>query len=39
VACRLGKKPEWDPVNLKATNAPEADRLIRKTCRKGWSLA
>src|SRR5262245_66322338 len=30
VAYRVGKKLEWDPVNLKAKNAPEADRLIRK---------
>jgi predicted dehydrogenase len=38
VAYRLGKKLEWDPVNLKATNCPEADRLIRKTYRPGWRL-
>lgn len=38
VAYRVGKKLEWDPVNLKAKNCPEADRLIRKTYRKGWSL-
>jgi predicted dehydrogenase len=39
VAYRLGKKLEWDPVNLRATNCPEADRLIRKTYRNGWKLA
>ena len=39
VAYRLGKKLEWDPVHLKATNCPEADRLIRKRYRKGWELA
>jgi len=38
LAYRLGRKLEWDPVNLKAKNAPEADRLIYKTYRKGWSL-
>ena len=38
VAYRLGKKIEWDPVNLKAKNTPEADRLIHKTYRKGWAL-
>ncbi|MBM3832664.1 MAG: Gfo/Idh/MocA family oxidoreductase [Verrucomicrobia bacterium] len=38
VAYRIGKKIEWDPVNLKARNAPEADRLIRKEYRKGWQL-
>jgi hypothetical protein len=39
VAYRLGKKIEWDPVALRAKNAPEADRLIRKTYRRGWKLA
>ncbi len=37
-AYRLGQKLEWDPVALRAKNCPEADRLIRKTYRKGWSL-
>lgn len=37
-AYRVGKKLEWDPVDLKAKNCPEADRFIRKTYRKGWSL-
>lgn len=36
VAYRVGKKIEWDPVQLKATNAPEADRLIRVPYRPGW---
>ena len=39
VAYRTGKKLEWDPVKLKAKNAKEADRLIRKTYHKGWKLA
>jgi predicted dehydrogenase len=39
VAYRLGKRIEWDPVNLKAKNAPEADRLIHKTYHHGWKLA
>ena len=38
VAYRVGKKLEWDPVKLKAKNAPEADRLIRKQYRNGWML-
>jgi predicted dehydrogenase len=38
VAYRLGKKLEWDPVNLKATGCPEADRYLRPEYRKGWSL-
>ena len=38
VAYRVGKKLEWDAENLRATNAPEADRLIRREYRKGWEL-
>ena len=38
VAYRVGKKLEWDPVKLKAKDAPEADRLIRKQYRNGWIL-
>ena len=38
LAYRLGKKLEWDPVNLRAKNCPEADRLISKQYRKGWML-
>ena len=39
VAYRLGTKLEWDPVALKATNAPEADPLIQVPYRPGWRLA
>jgi hypothetical protein len=38
VAYRLGKRIEWDTKAMKATNAPEADRLIRCPRRKGWDL-
>jgi predicted dehydrogenase len=38
VAYRTGKKLQWDPKALKATNAPEADRFIHRTYRKGWTL-
>jgi predicted dehydrogenase len=38
VAYRAGKKLIWDPVNLRATNAPEADRFIRRVYRPGWKL-
>jgi hypothetical protein len=38
VAYRTGKTIEWDPVALRATNAPEADPLIRREYRRGWSL-
>jgi len=39
VAYRTGKKIEWDPVKLKATNCPEAAQYIRGKYRKGWKLA
>ena len=38
VAYRLGKKLEWDAEKLTATNAPEAEQLIRKSYRKGWEV-
>jgi predicted dehydrogenase len=38
VAYRVGKKLEWNPKELKATNAPEADRFIRRSYRPGWQL-
>ena len=37
VAHRTGKKIDWDYQNLRARNAPEADRFIRRPeYRKGW---
>jgi predicted dehydrogenase len=38
VAYRTGKKLDWDPKTLKASNAPEAARFIHRTYRKGWEL-
>ena len=38
LAVRLQKKIEWDSKNLKATNAPEAEKFIRTEYRKGWAL-
>jgi predicted dehydrogenase len=38
LAYRLGRRIEWDPVHLKAKNCPEAERIIRREYRKGWSL-
>lgn len=38
VALRTGKKLQWDAANLKATNCPEADQLIRRAYRPGWTL-
>ena len=36
VAYRTGRKLQWDPVNLEATNCPEAGAFIRRENRKGW---
>jgi predicted dehydrogenase len=38
VAFRVGKKLEWDAVKMQATNAPEAERFIRREYPKGWRL-
>lgn len=38
VALRTGKKLQWDAENLKAQGCPEADRLLRREYRKGWTL-
>jgi hypothetical protein len=38
VAMRVGKKLEWDGPNMKATNAPEAARFIKREYREGWSI-
>ena len=38
VAYRTGKKLQWDPKSLKATNCPEADQYIRREYRDGWTL-
>jgi len=35
---RLGKRIEWDGPNMKARNCPEADALIHREYRKGWTL-
>ncbi len=38
VAFRTGKRLQWDAANLRASNCPEADKLIRREYRTGWSL-
>jgi predicted dehydrogenase len=38
VAFRTGKKIEWDVAAMKAKNVPEADRIIKRAYRQGWSL-
>ena len=39
LASRLQKPIEWDAVAMRASNAPEADRLIRKQYRAGFGIA
>lgn len=38
IAIVLGKKIEWDAPNLKVVNCPEADPLIKREYRRGWTL-
>jgi len=38
LAVRLQKPIQWDAAGMKATNAPEADRLIHKTYRPGFGI-
>jgi predicted dehydrogenase len=39
VALRVGRKLEWDGPGMKATNAPEAARFVKRQYRQGWGLA
>ncbi len=39
VAFRAGGRLEWDAVNLRATNCPDAERFLRREYRSGWKLA
>ena len=34
----VGHKLEWDGPNMRATNAPEAARFVRRQNRKGWEI-
>jgi len=38
VAFKSGKRLEWDPVNLKLPNAPEAEKFLGRIYREGWKL-
>ncbi len=38
LAVRTGQKIEWDAVNMKVTNVPEANRYVRSEYRKGWGV-
>ena len=36
VAIRAEKKIEWDAEKMAVTNAPEANRFVKREYRKGW---
>jgi hypothetical protein len=38
VALRAGKRVEYDTVNMKITNIPEADKFLVREYRKGWEM-
>jgi hypothetical protein len=38
VAYRIGRKIEWNALELTATNAPESANVIRQPARQGWEL-
>lgn len=38
LAVWAGKKIEWDAKNLKATNAPEVEPIVKKVYREGYTL-
>lgn len=38
VAIRTGKRIEWDGPNMKITNIPEANELLGRKYREGWTL-
>jgi predicted dehydrogenase len=38
VALRVGKKLEWDGPGMKANNAPEAARFVKRDYRKSWAI-
>lgn len=38
VAIQAGTKIQWDRKQMKVTNAPAANRFIRREYRKGWNL-
>ena len=38
IAIRMNTKLEWDPVNMKFPNCPEAEKYINPPYREGWKL-
>lgn len=39
IAYRVGKRLEWDPKLMRIKNAPDAEALLGRDYRRGWSLA
>ena len=38
VALRVGKRIEWDAEKMQVKNCPEAESLINRPYRDGWTL-
>ncbi|GAG37559.1 unnamed protein product, partial [marine sediment metagenome] len=38
IAKRMDRKLSWDGENMKVTNVPEANELVRLPYRNGWTL-
>ena len=38
MAFRTGQELQWDGVNMKVTNCPEANNFLQREYRKGWTL-
>jgi hypothetical protein len=39
LALRINKKLQWDSANMMVKNAPEAEKFIKESYRKGWEVA
>lgn len=38
VACRSGRRLEWNAASLSIPNAPGAEALLRRESRRGWAV-
>jgi hypothetical protein len=38
LAVRTGRKIEWDAVDMRVTNVPEANQYVRTEYREGWGV-
>lgn len=38
IALKVGRRIDWDPVGLKVTNCPEANRYVKREYRPGWEV-